>query len=94
MKEDQRLAMVSAATRALDYLKVKPFAEIEEIIKHIVSSSNFSRKKSELKILEVAAANEVLKLKRQNLNLTDRRILEQFMANLQDIFNKTEEGLE
>lgn len=86
MKEEQRFAMVGAAIRALDYLKAKPFAELDNIIKHIVSSSNYSRKKIELKILEVAAANYVMKIKRENLNASNREIMEEFMKDIKKVF--------
>jgi len=89
MKEEQRLAMIGAANKTLDYLKVKPFAELEDIIKHVVTSSNFSRKKEQLKVLEVASANHVMKVKRGNLNASNREIMEEFMKDLDKIFEKS-----
>lgn len=89
MKEEQRLAMIGAATKTLDYLKFKPFAELEDVIKHIVTSSNFSRRKEELKVLEVASANHIIKIKRGNLSISDREIMEDFMKEMEAILNKS-----
>ena len=67
MIKDAEVAMVNAATYALEAQERNIGASVDEVIKHFLNDSSYGIK-SELKIYSVAAINEVLKLKRAKEN--------------------------
>ena len=78
------IIMVNAASKALEYLNKRPKAENEEIMKHVILSFGADLKQN-LRILGVAAANEVLKLKREFPNALDKEILQKLTNNISKI---------
>ena len=71
VKLNPHVFMVNTASKALDYQNERPHIEIEEIMKHIILSLG-SETKPDLKILGIAAANEVLKMKRAFVNISNK----------------------
>jgi hypothetical protein len=88
MNEEERNAMIFGATECLNYLKDKPFSEPEVVIKHIVKSFKQNPKKKGLSLLAIVSADEMLKLKRQDLSSNNRQIMEQFLNKMKDIYNR------
>ncbi len=64
MIKNSEIAMVSAASYALDYQDKNPRAEVDEIIQKVVENLDALGTKIDLKIFGIAAASEALKLKK------------------------------
>ena len=86
--KDPKIAMTNAALLALDYIKTKNVYEPEEVIKHVMKVSEAS---PSTKLGALAAANEVIKLKKNNPSFTDKQIMQMLMNNLQNISNRLAE---
>ena len=89
MIKNAELAMVNAATFALDYQEKKSNADVDEIIKKYMVSPG-SDIKNELKIYSIAAINEVLKLKRDRINRgkTNKQLIQMFVNSLPEFYRK------
>jgi ATP-dependent protease Clp ATPase subunit len=83
MIKDAEVAMVNAATYALEAQEKNIGADVDEIIKHFLKDSSYDIK-SELKIYSVAAINEILKLKRakENRGKTNKQLIQMFVNNV------------
>jgi hypothetical protein len=68
-----KLAMMLAATKALEYKKEHPDEEVEEMIKHIMHNFPSS---SDAKVGAIAAANKAIKYKRGNPKMRDKEIVQ------------------
>jgi len=79
MKKDAEFLMVNAATKALEYKTKNPMALEEEIIRYIMNTLQVN---PDMKIVGLASATEVLKLKKMSKNSTDKEIMQMFMNNL------------
>jgi len=84
------IVMVNAASKALEYLDKRPRAENEEIMKHVIISLG-SDLKQNLRILGVAAANEILKMKRISPNAPHKELLQKLTNNIQKIIENAGE---
>lgn len=89
-KINPQVFMVNTASKALEYQNERPHAEIEEIMKHIILSLG-SENKTDLKIFGIAAANEVLKMKRAFPQLSDKEILQRLTNNIPRIIESASE---
>lgn len=74
--------MMIAAGKALDYKKMNPDAEPNEVIQHVMFSVNAM---SSIKINAIAAANRALKYKEQNPKSDDKEILQRIMNESSEI---------
>jgi len=87
---DPEIVMINAASKALDYLEKRPHADNEEVMKHVILSfgSDF---KQNLRILGVAAANNVLKMKRELPKATTKELLQKLTNNISVIIENAGE---
>lgn len=83
--KDPKIAMTSAAAKALDYIKSNRFYEPEEVLKHVMKDIDAT---PSAKISAIAAANEAIKLKRENITMTDKQIMQQVMNSLNEIMHR------
>jgi geranylgeranyl pyrophosphate synthase len=72
--KEPEIAMINAASSALDYLARKPRANDEETIRHIILSVNA---KDEAKLGAIAAADKALKMNRINPESSDKQIVQE-----------------
>lgn len=96
MIKDAEIAMVNAATFALDYQEKKYNAEIDEIIKQFMKQPNYFNMKSGLQIYSVAAINEIIKMKRDKTNKTktNKQLLQAFTKKIPEISRPIKEDSE
>ena len=94
MIKNSEIAMVSAASYALEYQDKNPRAEIEEIIRGVMNNLDVLGTKNNLKIFGMAAASEALKLKKENKHKTNKQILQMFVNNSKSFTEKVSEGME
>jgi hypothetical protein len=78
---DREVAMVNAASAALEYKARHPRCYDDEAVSHVLKTLEAEKK---LKVYGIAAANEVLNLRKEpvNRNLTDKQILQLFVDNI------------
>ena len=94
MIKNSEIAMVSAASYALEYQDKNPRAEIEEIIRGVMNNLDALKTKNNIKVFGMAAASEALKLKKENKNKTNKQILQMFVSNTKSFVEKVNEGIE
>ena len=94
MIKNSEIAMVSAASYALEYQDKNPGAEIEEIIRGVMNNLDALKTKNNIKVFGMAAASEALKLKKENKNKTNKQILQMFVNNSKSFTEKVSEGME
>ena len=94
MIKNSEIAMVSAASYALEYQDKNPRAEIEEIIRGVMNNLDALKTKNNIKVFGMAAASEALKLKKKNKNKTNKQILQMFVNNSKSFTEKVNEGME
>ena len=87
---DEKLAMVVAASSALDYLNKKPNAGIEEAMKHVIK--NF-KATGNARLAGIAAANHVLKFKEKNIKATEKQAMQNLANSTQDILDSMKDNL-
>ncbi len=85
--DERKILMIDAATRALNYLKKKPEAIPEEIIKQIMKTFEAER---DSKVLVIAAVNEAIKLRQKEKKLSDKQIVQKIMDKSNEIIMKSE----
>jgi len=92
MIKDAEVAMVNAATYALEAQEKNVGASVEEIIKHFLKDSSYEIK-PELKIYSVAAINDIIKMKmnKENKSKTNKQLIQMFVNNIQDFLRRIEE---
>jgi len=75
MSQNIKIAMMKAASKALDYKKTNRNADVEEILGFVMAEL---QEKGNEKIGAIAAATKALKYKEQS-NFSDRQILQKIM---------------
>jgi hypothetical protein len=92
MIKDKEVAMVNAATYALEAQEKNIGAGVEEIIKHFFKDSSYDIKPG-LKLYSVAAINEILKLKgaKENKSKSNRQLVQMFVNNVKEFSQRIEE---
>jgi hypothetical protein len=90
MIKDREIAMVNAATLALEYKSKHPRAWDDDAIAHAFKNLDAE---SELKIYGLAAATEILKLRKGYKDLADKQILQMFVDDIYHILANVEESL-
>lgn len=82
--KEVKIAMISAASLALDYLKQNKNADTEQTIKHVMK--NFKSQGDE-KLAGIAAANFVLKYKERNSRATPNQIMQELTNCTENLLN-------
>lgn len=90
MIEDIEIAIVSAASKALELLNKDPYVSFEEIIQNVMRSIDAN---SDIKIKAIAAVNDIVKMRRQFKNLSDKQIIQNYIESLPK-GNESEENTE
>lgn len=85
--EKKKISVMAAASRALDYKKKNPKAEIEEIMNSIIKDSEIIESANTSAVPAVARA---VKYKESNPNLSDREILQRIMNEIPEIMGLIE----
>jgi hypothetical protein len=73
MIKDIRIAMIAAASNALNHHKKNPNAQIEDAMRHVLASIDA---KDNAKLGAIAAANYILKFKQKNPNSTEKEAMQ------------------
>lgn len=94
MIKNSEIAMINAASYALNYQDKNSEADIEEIIQKVIENLDALGTKIELKIFGIAAASEILKLKKENKHKTDKQLLQMFVNNSKSFTEKINEGMD
>ncbi|MEK6817177.1 MAG: hypothetical protein AABX80_00070, partial [Nanoarchaeota archaeon] len=79
MIKNSEIAMVNAASYALEYQDKNPGADVEEIIKRVIQNLDSLRTEKNIKVFGIAAASEILKVKKENKHKTNKQILQMFI---------------
>jgi len=87
-KINPQVFMLNTASKALEYQDERKNASIEEIMRQIILS--IGSEKKDLQIFGIAAANEILKMKRAFAQLSDKELLQRLTNNIPRII----EGIE
>lgn len=93
MIKDSEIAMINAASFALDYQDKNPMADTEETIQKVIENLDNIGVKIDVKIFGIAAASEALKLKKENKHKTNKQILQAFVNNSKSFIEKINEGM-
>jgi hypothetical protein len=80
--EKIKIAMMSAAGKALAYKKINPRAETDEILQYVM---NEMKVRGPEKIGAMAGASKALKCKEEEKDLTDKKIMQKVMDESNDI---------
>lgn len=93
MIKNAEIAMVNAATFALDYQDKNYNADAAEIIKQFMGESTRLGIRSDMKIYAVSAINEILKIKRDKVNKgkTNKQLMQLFMKISPEISRRINE---
>jgi len=86
-KENVKLAMITAASSAMDYIKKNPNADSESVMKHIIKSIKDT---GEAKIAGIAAANHVIKFKEKNSKATQKQVMQELSNSMRSILKSIE----
>jgi Mg/Co/Ni transporter MgtE len=81
---EKEMSMLSAAIMALEYYSSKKDLDVSEVIKYVLSKTK--EKKSSIYI--IASANEIIRLRKENMQKNDKQIIQLFTDNLKS-FKKT-----
>lgn len=76
MTEKTKVAMMTAAAKALEYLKKNPKASHEEIFQHVMKTE---KAKGEAKLGAMAAVSKAIKYKEMDSTLTDKKVMQKIM---------------
>ncbi len=90
VKINPQVFMLNTASKALEYKNEHPNRETEEIMKHIILSLG-PETKPNMKILGIAAANEILKMKKSFPDLIDKELLQKLNNNIPRIIENAGE---
>ena len=92
MIKHSEIAMVNAASYALEYQDKNPGADAEEIIQRVIENIDNLGIKKDIKIFWIAAASEILKLKKENKHKTNKQILQMFVNDSKGFLERMNEG--
>jgi len=92
MIKDKEIAMVNAATLALDYKEKHPRCWDDDAVAYVMKNLEAPQK---VKIYAIAAANEILKVRAAEgfKNMGDKQILQQFVDNIYAFVAKIDAGM-
>ncbi|OGJ21236.1 hypothetical protein A3K73_02350 [Candidatus Pacearchaeota archaeon RBG_13_36_9] len=87
MEEDDGLAIVAAADRAIRFQNKNPNATIEEAIGHAMDGGGTP---DEASIVAIAAATEVFRFKERHRRAKDKEVLRFIIAKIPEIIKNME----
>jgi hypothetical protein len=83
---EEKIDMISAASRALSFIEKNPMAIPEEVFQDVADFIAHSRKDDKTKLLMVAAATRAMKISKESRpRMTSRQVLKQIMKELNSI---------
>ncbi len=82
MTEKIKVAMMTAAAKALEYLKNNPKASHEEIFQHVMK---IEKTKGEAKLGAMAAVSKAIKYKEMDPTLSDKKIMQKIMDETMEL---------
>ncbi len=82
--KEVKIAMISAASLALEYLKQNKNADTEQAIKHIMKNFQVS---GDEKLAGIAAANFVLKYKERDPRATQKQVMQELANCTENLLN-------
>lgn len=82
MTEKTKLAMMTAAAKALDYMGKNPNASHEEIFQHVMKTE---KARGEAKLGAMAAVSKAIKYKEMDTSLSDKKVMQKVMDESMDI---------
>ena len=89
--DDEKVVMMVAAGKAIDYLNDKPEADSEEVIRYVMKEIRKSGR--EARIMGVAAANRTIQYK-QTLKIGDKGIMQRIMNELPSIVQEASKEID
>jgi len=89
---EEKIKMVSAASRVIEFRKQNPLAIDEEVFQDVSDyiSEMKDIKNDKIKIGMVAAASKAFKISRENPNLTEKEVLKKVMDEIPNILLELE----
>lgn len=90
MIKDREVAMVNGASIALNYKNKNPDAWDEEIVASVMQNLSAT---ADSKLYGVAAASEILKMRKSDRTSTDKQLLQAFVNNIRQFVAKMNEGI-
>ena len=87
--EKEKVAMMTAAWKVINYMNDKPNAETEEIMRYVLKESQGFGKEGEIRA--IAVANRTIKHK-SSLKISDKDIIQKIMNELNDILEEIEKS--
>jgi hypothetical protein len=90
MIKDREIAMVNGATLALEFKNKHPRAWDDDAVAFAMTNLKAT---SESKLYGIAAANEILKLKKIHSDLTDKQLVQFFVNNIFQFVSKIDETM-
>jgi len=95
---EEKIKMISAASRVMDFKKQNPLAIDEEIFQDVSDYISEMRdiKDEKVKVYMVAAATKALQISKKDPKLTEKQVLKQVMEEIPNIILELdqEEGIE
>ncbi|MEK6871607.1 MAG: hypothetical protein AABX16_01765 [Nanoarchaeota archaeon] len=88
--KDVKLAMMVSASKAFDYLKRNPRAEVEEVIDFVMREIYAE---DEAKVAGVAAANFVVNYVRKHFLAPQKEVLQKLVNNSDAILSEIEDSV-
>jgi hypothetical protein len=95
MIKDAEIAMVHAATYALEYQDKKYNADVEEIIKEFLTQFRFEVK-ANVKVYSIAAISEIVKLRnsKENKGKSNKQLIQMFVKEMPEFSRRINEDSE
>ena len=91
MEKNDKIVMITAVSKALEYRKVHPSSNVEEIINFVIRTIP---ERGEQKIGAVAAVSRAVKYKEKNPRSTDKEVMQKIVNELDEILNVVREPRE
>lgn len=84
---EEKIKMISAASRVIKFRKQNPLAIDEEVFQHLLDyiSEMGDMKNEKIKIYMVAAASKAFEISRKNPRLTEKEVLRTVMEDIPSI---------
>jgi hypothetical protein len=89
MIKDKKIAMIAGASSAISYKRIRPTAETEEVIRHVIKDIDT---RGENKIFGIAGASFVLKQIEKNHLISEREVIQNLTNETQNIIRSIEES--
>ena len=87
MNEGIKMVMMTAAGKALDFKKLKPDADVEQITQHLMATI---KSQKQAIIAGIAAAIRAVNYKERNPRMSDKEIMQKIMNETNEILENIE----